>query len=103
MRSPTATIAAAGATRAAATGRRRSAARSSDSIIVPASGSPLEDLVPPFLQRGVVLGDVLVVRREQLGLLLLREGDPLGHGVGQLGVVDRRVIAHGLAESDLGG
>src|SRR4029450_9878554 len=56
--------------------------------------STLERLVPPFLERGIVLGHVAVVEVDQALLLLLGEADALSHVGRHLGVGDGRVVAH---------
>src|SRR5512139_310780 len=56
--------------------------------------STLERLVPPLLERGVVLGHVAVVEVDQALLLLLGEADALLGVRRYLGVGDRGVVAH---------
>src|SRR5471030_3431910 len=61
----------------------------------------LERLVPPVLERRVVLGDVAVVEIDEALLLFRREADALLQVGCHLGVVDGRVVAHVYREAFL--
>src|SRR6185312_17363564 len=62
----------------------------------------LELLVPPVLERRIVLGDVTVVEVDQALLLFRREADALLHVGRHLGVGDGGVVAHVDGEAFLG-
>src|SRR5512138_1284475 len=74
--------------RVSTTGPRASA------VSVMRSRSALERLVPPLLERRIVLGHVGIVEIDQALLLLGREADALLHVVRHLGVGDGRVVTH---------
>src|SRR5262245_14954421 len=74
--------------RVSTTGPRASA------VSVIRSRSRLERLVPPLLERRIVLGHVGIVEVDQALLLLGREADSLLRILRHLGVGDGRVVAH---------
>src|SRR6476661_5867696 len=65
--------------------------------------SSLERLVPPILERRIVLGHVAVVEVDEALLLFVGEADPLLDVVRHLGVGDGRVVAHVDCEAFLRG
>src|SRR5258707_5842997 len=56
--------------------------------------SSLERLVPPVLERRVVLGHVAIVEVDQALLFLVGEADALLHVGRDLGIGDGRIVAH---------
>src|SRR4029434_304543 len=69
---------------------------------IAARGSALERLVPPLLERGVVLREIAVVEIDQALSLVRVEADPLLRLGRNLDVGDAPVVAHVLGKGLLG-